>query len=363
MKVLFITRKYPPSIGGMQRYSYDLITNFDKKTETQAITWGGSQIALPFFLGYAFFKSLYLLASQKADLIHLGDALLAPLGLILKKTFRVPVVATAHGLDVTLNNAMYQGLVLPSLARLDQVICVSQNTQQECLKRGIDKNKCTFIPNGINLSRFKKSLNQKQARERIAKKFGLPLENKKILLSVGRLVKRKGLAWFARQVFPQLMPETIWLIAGEGEEKEKIQQAIQEKNLIGRVFLLGQVREKELQALYQATDLFVMPNIKVKGDVEGFGLTLLEASANGLPAVASKLEGIQNAVTDGANGVLVESSNAQAFRQKINQLLRQTTTRKALAQKAKRLAREKFAWKKIIGQYYQTFERVQEATQ
>ena len=70
-------------------------------------------------------------------MIHLSDALLAPLGLLLKTLFRVPVVVTVHGLDITFDNAFYQWMVPRCLRHMDQLICVSSYTRDQCLRRGV----------------------------------------------------------------------------------------------------------------------------------------------------------------------------------------------------------------------------------
>jgi len=96
MKVLFVTRKFPPSIGGMQRLSYHLITQMKYRVEASAITWGGSQRLLPFFMPYALGKSICI-GMQGIDLAHIGDPVLAPIGWSIRKLFAVPVVVTVHG--------------------------------------------------------------------------------------------------------------------------------------------------------------------------------------------------------------------------------------------------------------------------
>src|SRR5690625_7613993 len=73
--------------------------------------------------------------------------------------------------------------------------------------------------------------------------------------------------------------------------------------------MLGRLSEVDLSRLYRGADLFVMPNIPVEGDMEGFGVVMLEAGLSGLPVVASSLEGILDVVEEGNNGHLIESGN------------------------------------------------------
>jgi len=71
--------------------------------------------------------------------------------------------------------------------------------------------------------------------------------------------------------------------------------------------------DAELTQLYQSADVFVMPNIPIPGDMEGFGIVMLEAAMNGLPAVAARLEGIREVITPGKNGYFVESGDVDGY--------------------------------------------------
>lgn len=312
MRVLFITRKYPPQIGGMEQFSYGLIKYWPEQKSTICLKY--SQRHLIWWLPYAL--CLGIIKSFRADAIHLGDALLAPLGYLLKTITHKPVIITAHGLDITWPKPYYQKTVIPALKKLSKVICVSQSTAQECLKRGISKDKIAVIPNGLDVPA---EADATQCHTPLAKVIKIP--GKIILLTVGRLVKRKGVDWFVRKVMP-LMPKNYeyWII-GAGPEKSNIQASIFKLRLEEQVKLLGRVSDTELQTAYQQADIFIMPNIIVSGDREGFGIVLLEAAAQGLPIVASGIEGIKEAITNGKNGWLVEAGNPEAFKQQIEFLL------------------------------------------
>src|SRR5438270_2299495 len=118
--ILFITRKHPPSIGGMQKLSQSLTAEVGKLAPTSTISWGHSTVFLPFFLLYAVVRAvLIILLNPRIQVIHLSDALLAPLGVLLKTLFRVPVVVTVHGLDITFANGLYQWIVPRCLGRMD----------------------------------------------------------------------------------------------------------------------------------------------------------------------------------------------------------------------------------------------------
>lgn len=309
MNLLFITRKYPPMIGGMEKVSFSLAKEFSKRVNTTLITWGRSQKFLPIILPYFFLKALYLIPSKKINHIHLGDALLSPLGLVLKTIFGIKTTVTINGLDIVFKFPPYQFIVPRCVAKLDKVICISNATLDKCIERGIPKEKCIVIPCGVYPGQFKIKATKKDLEEIV----GESLETKKVIITVGRLVKRKGVYWFIKKVFPNLNRNIIYLVVGEGPEKNRIEKLVSRLKLEERVFLLGEVPEGDLKVIYNTSDLFVMPNIKVKGDIEGFGIVALEASSSGLPVIASDIEGIRNSVVKEKTGRLLNSMNHKEF--------------------------------------------------
>lgn len=352
-KILFVTRKFPPSVGGMEKVNYELSKEFSKITPTRIVSWGGSQKWLAFIYPYLFFKALVLSFIFDPDVVYLGDGVMTPTGFLLKKITKKKVVCVLHGLDVTYQLGIYQKIIPSLLNRLDLLICVSSQTKKECLKRGIGKDKVVVIPNGINPKEFKvKSQNnvRRKTTAYLSKKLSVNLGDKKILLTVGRLVKRKGHAWFIKNVMPKLSPETIYLIAGDGPEKENVLKEISENDLRDRVFLLGRVSDELKKNLYNSADLFVMPNINVKGDMEGFGIVALEASSAGLPTIASKIEGIKDAVKDGENGFLLKEKDAISWQKTITSLLISDEKGDSLRKRTLDFSTQ-FSWNKIASKH------------
>jgi glycosyltransferase involved in cell wall biosynthesis len=346
VKLLFITRKYPPSIGGMEKVSYDLSMELSKKIPTTIISWGGSQKWLFYFLPKALFQSLFFIPTKKITNIHLADGLLAPLGLALKIITRRKVTVTVHGLDITYKNKLYQATIPYCLSKLDKVVCISSATKNECIKRGIPAYKCTVIPWGVHPNEFKIKATRK-ALEKIA---GMELNNKKVLITVGRLVKRKGVSWFIENVMPKLDSNYIFLVAGDGPERTDIQEVIKTHKLQARVKLLGKVSDLDKKILYNTADVFVMPNIKVEGDMEGFGIVAVEAASAGLPIVASNLEGITSAIINGQTGILSSPKNTVNFMKSLNISL-------ALARNyVQRAALLKFSWNTVCNSYRKVLE-------
>ena len=358
IKILFITRKYPPSKGGMETVAYGLYTHLSKLTEVELISWGKSNKWLPIVFSYFLIKASQILLTKKIDVIYLQDGLLAPLGIVLKKIFRKPVVITIHGLDITYNNIIYQFLIPRCIKYLDKIICVSHATKEECLKRGIPPEKLIVIPNGIfdTTNMRNESTLKHISRQEIFNQLNIS-DDKKILLSVGRLVERKGFHWFVENVIPKLLEvrdDFVYLIVGDGPYRKEIEEIIDKKNLKKHVILLGKVDDQMLSTLYNIADIFIMPNIPVEGDMEGFGVVILEATVHGVPVVASNLEGIKDAVINGKTGVLVEPLNTQKFVEEIVKMMERIKKRKE-KREIKNIVIEKYSWDNISQKYFRVF--------
>ena len=364
MKILYITRKFPPSIGGMQTQSYGFYNALkEKKQQVELIAWGHSQLFLPLFIVKVILQvSFYMFIREKLyDCICLGDALLSPLGILFKKTMPVPVVSIVHGLDITFDFFLYQKIITISIKKLDLIICVSRHTRDECLIRGVPESKIRVVPNGVRLKENFSALSKEVFLEILKKKGVFISENARVILTVGRLVKRKGIAEFIENVFIQLKEENlniIYLIVGTGKEKKRIFQTIDKYQIKDRVFLLGKVNNKLLHYIYEFSEVFVMPNIRIKNTPEGFGIVALEASVNQVPVVAFDVNGISDAIKDGENGILIEEGDNKEFVQAVSELLRDEKRRVELGRRARIFVKENYNWDVISDRYIRILEEV-----
>jgi glycosyltransferase involved in cell wall biosynthesis len=285
--------------------------------------------------------------------------LLAPLGFALK-VFRKPVAITIHGLDITYKSKIYQFLIPRCIKRCSKIICISNATKEECIKRGIAEEKIAVIPDGVS-DEFYLNASKAAMLAKVADKLKLNLSGKKILLSVGRLVERKGIHWFVEKVIPQILEkgrDFVYLVVGEGLFREEIKGIIAKKGLEEHVLMLGRVDDETLKVLYNVADIFIMPNIPVEGDMEGFGVVALEASSCSLPVVASNLEGIKDAVKDGKNGLLIEPYNVASFSGTIIKLLEDNAERLEFGKSAREFTLENYSWEKIGEKYRQVYSEL-----
>jgi phosphatidylinositol alpha-1,6-mannosyltransferase len=276
--------------------------------------------------------------------VHLCDAALAPLGVMLKRLSTARVTVSAHGLDVTFPHPVYQHIIPTCLRRLDRIICVSNATRLECLRRALPDSLCCVIPNGVDPRELELNESTEEMQRCMTAAFGHDLRGRKVLATVGRLVKRKGVAWFVENVMPRVDDSYVYVVVGSGPELEAISAAVSNKRLEGRVVLTGPQPDSVRNRLLHVAHAFVMPNIRVAGDVEGFGIAALEAGACGLPVIASRLQGIPDAVIDGVTGHLVQEQNAGEFLARIDSLALDRA--KIRAEVVRR-----FSWDKIGADY------------
>nr|MBP7060904.1 glycosyltransferase family 4 protein [Candidatus Moranbacteria bacterium] len=291
----------------------------------------------------------------KYDVVLLGDGVLACVGFVIKKFApHKKVVSVIHGLDLTYNHAIYQALwVRHFLPALDGLIAVSEETKNLALHKGITNSSIHVLPNGIDVT----SLQSSATRLDLEKTIGKNITGQHILLTAGRLVKRKGAAWFIKNVLPTIPENTLYILSGSGPEEAEIRQAITDTHLQDRVVLLGRVSDKTRNILLNTVDLFVQPNIAVPGDMEGFGIAVIEAAACGRPVVAANLEGLKDAIIEGENGRLVEPENAAAMSAAITSLLQDDATRRTLGERAKAYTREHYNWDHIAQRYISVLDQ------
>lgn len=352
MNILFISRAHPPVIGGIEKQNHEIGKALAAITSTTIIANTRGKRMLPLFLPYALFRALLVI--HRHDAVLLGDGVLGVVGYLLKLVSTKPVVCILHGLDLTYSSTLYQKLwVKVFLPRMDRLIAVGNATIRQGTLRGLPESKFVFIPNGVTATATPVPRPRRELEDFLQKKIG-----GHVILTIGRLVKRKGVAWFIENVVAQLDANITYIIAGEGREESAILTAIHDHHLEDRVVYAGGVSDAEKELLFGSADIFVQPNMQVAGDMEGFGLVVLEAAAHGVVVIASRLEGLQDAIIDGQNGYLVDSGDATAYRARIEAVLRDTAARAAFGKQARSFVLDHYAWPLIAGKYLDTLSRL-----
>lgn len=347
----------------MQRVATDLHTALRAHDDVRfssivlRSSWRWTHVKTVPFLGKAFFQIRRMVRRGEVDAVLFSSMVTASLATLLESTLRTHGVYSAaivHGRDVTLDVAPYQCVIPRIFDALDAVLPVSRATGEACLERGLRPEKLRVVPNGVSTHRFAATPSTDGARAALLERFdasgSLP-DRGLLLCSVGRQVKRKGFAWFVENVLPLLPEDVHYWLAGEGPEAQYVVEMAEKRHVSHRVRRLGRVTEEELELLYYGADLFVMPNVPVQGDMEGFGIVMLEAGLCGLPTIASRLEGITDVIEAGENGHLVDSGDAWGFSEAIMRYYHQPVALGGARERAAQFVEDHFSWHAVAGMY------------
>ncbi|WP_045830081.1 glycosyltransferase family 4 protein [Luteibacter yeojuensis] len=257
--------------------------------------------------------SMGRVAFRHADVIHVGDLVLWPVAWVALKRDSAPtVVITAYGLDVVYGRrrgllpalyAFYLRLAARAIGDSVRIIAISRHTAGLCRDAGFRD--VVVVTLGVD-----------PPGEPVPDNRAAP--GHPFLLFAGRLVRRKGAAWFVREVMP-LMPAGIRLVVvGAVWDSDELAGCLTDP----RVDYRGTVGAGELKRLRRDAVAVVMPNIHSEGfDTEGFGLAAVEAGADGGVLVASGIEGLVDAVVDGVTGFLLPAGDSCAWAATLERLL------------------------------------------
>lgn len=336
-RILVITRNLPPLVGGMEKLNQRLIEGLAEWADVAVIgpkgcaahlpaTVSVSEVpvrSLPAFGASAAFQAVLCARRWKPNFVVAGSGLSAPFAWLAARLSKARKVVYVHGLDLVVDSALYKALWLPFIRRADTVICNSRNTLAIAEACGVPGRRLNVVTPGVDVI-------EASPNRRAVARAHLGWEGSHVLLSVGRLTRRKGLVSFVEHVMPSLLrvhPELrLIVIGGEpkdaltgggGSEQARIHAAAIKVGVDAHVQLMGQCDDAVLAMAMDAADLHVFPVIDVPGDVEGFGMVALEAAARGLPTIGYSVGGVPDAVEPGVSGELVDPGRPDLLREAI----------------------------------------------
>jgi phosphatidylinositol alpha-1,6-mannosyltransferase len=359
---LLVTNDFPPKVGGIQNYLWDLWQRLDPtryvvltaNSDEGAASFDAAQAArgvhiervpgpILFFPTPAAVRAVRRCAEEHAiDLVLFDPAL--PLGL-LGSQLDVPYGVIVHGAEVTI-----PGRVPGSRAALARVLrgarlVVSAGgypAAEACRAvPGLDAT-VVDVPPGVDVGTIvpMKAADRRAARVRL----GLPVRGP-LVVSVSRLVPRKGtdvLIDAASRLVPSY-PDLALAIAGEGRERPRLERMAAASPATVR--LLGRVSDEDRAALLGAADVFVMAcrNRWLGLEQEGFGIVFLEAAAAGVPQIAGDSGGAAEAVAHGVTGLVVgRPDEPGAVAEAIRTLLADPALRRRMGRAARKRVEESF---------------------
>jgi phosphatidylinositol alpha-1,6-mannosyltransferase len=256
------------------------------------------------------------------DCLHCGDLFPQALnGVFLRKMFNLPLLVFCHGDEISqTDRRRYQPRVRDFIYRhADAIIAANQFACDGLARIGIPEERVHKLTPGVNLDEF----HPRPPRRDLIERYGL--EGHKVLLTVARLVPRKGHK-IVLDALPQVMrevPNLKYLIAGDGPEKARLQEQARQLGLQDAVIFVGDVAHHEVCDYYNLCDVFIMANrLEAGGDVESFGMVFTEANAAGKAVIGGRSGGTSEAVLDGKTGFLVDPESAEEISQRLLLLLK-----------------------------------------
>lgn len=338
-RIVFVTRKWAPAMGGMETYSLRLSAELAKMHSIEVIALpGNADGSPPSMLRLLAFPlqalRRYWRMRAEVSVLHLADMAIWPLALLALLGPNCPVIVlSAHGTDVSYHRrktirAKLYGAYLKLGARLlpkARVIANSRATRDVASETGWQCH--AVIPLATDM----------QGPEPDGSHQGY-------ILFAGRLVERKGCGWFIRNVLPLLPRDTELKVAGtlwDASEKAALDDP--------RVSFIGALPPAGLIDAYRNALCVIVPNIPVaSGEYEGFGLVAPEAAAAGAFVLASDCDGLRDAVIDNVTGRLLPPGDAKAWAGKIREIADMTTAdRRLFLSESLRVARQRFAWNHV----------------
>jgi glycosyltransferase involved in cell wall biosynthesis len=229
-----------------------------------------------------------------------------------------------------------------ALRAADHFIGVSQSVVDAAVRIAPSlEGETTVIPNGVNPDFLDLSSRWEET-------------DHPIIAAVGNLRSVKGHDVLIRAIsrLQDRYPELKLYIAGEGPERQALEQLANRLGLQDRVAFLGWCEQKEVQEMLQKASVFAMPSRN-----EGFGLALVEAMAAGLPVVASRVGGIPNLVDHERSGLLVPPEDPDALSESIDRVLSDDAFTAQLRAQARTRAQD-FSWNQAVEKYEEVFERL-----
>jgi phosphatidylinositol alpha-1,6-mannosyltransferase len=363
-KVLFITNDFGPRTGGIETFVIGLIerrafastivyTSMQENSQEYDANWerqfgvkvirDSSKILLP--TPKVARKVSKLVKAENINTVAFGAA--APLGLLahsIKRAGVVRIVALTHGHEVWWARVFPFNLLIRRIGRgVDSLTYLGEYTHQ-MISRALDQRAklvMVKIAPGIDTQHF-------SPRNSDDLRTSLKLAEKKVIVCVARLVHRKGQDRLI-EAMPEILsaiPNAHLLIVGEGPYRQQLVKRVNQLKIKDDVTFVGRIGYEQLPEYICAGDLFAMPSrSRFWGlEVEGLGISYLEASACGLPVIAGNSGGAPDAVDEGKSGVVVSGIDNDAIAKAVVKFLNDPEISKTMGNYGRKWVVEKWRW-------------------
>ena len=299
-------------------------------------------------------KTLILSQRNRYDVVFLGHFTTTHAfgALIYCKLHKIPLVILSHGNDVfrySIHTKIDKISADLLFKHASKILANSSYTANQLYNQSYCKKPDVLNP-GVDHLQFHPDIDSSAIRGR----YGL--DNHKVLLTVSRLTAKKNIDGILRalpQVISQV-PNAVYIIIGDGEERTPLENLCDELELNSYVLFLGNIENNRVPAYYCASDLFLMPSYNVGGDIETFGISYTEANACEKPVIASEIAGLTGAVINSETGLLVDPHDTDAIADAIIRLLTNPDLTRRLGKNGRKRVETELTWE-IVGKKLENY--------
>jgi len=371
IKILYCITK--GNFGGAQRYVYDLATNVDKnKYEVTVLCGEGETLpdklkekdirvirlsSLKRDMGIkneikSFIEIYKIFKKERPEVVHLNSSKMGGMGAFIGRIVGIKkIIFTAHGFAFNEERPLWQKMILVFFHHLTillthKTIVVSEKTKKDIDHLPFIGNRLIKIYNGIDI--HLDFYDRDKAREILLKDKNINIENKTVLLSIGELHKNKGYDLFIPYL-KDINKDFVYLIIGDGEEKESLVEIIKENNLQEKVYLLGRI--EDAYKYIKASDVFILPS-----RTEAFLYVLLESGLSSACVIASKVGGIPEVIRENETGLMFDLNNKTEIMNKLSNLIDNKDFRNKLSVNIHDKVVQDFSLEKMIKQTMEIYK-------
>ena len=374
---LFVTQDYGPDRGGMARRHVELCRRFsdeDNSMEVSTVTLVNSEDfdrgeeypihRQPFHFRQAnrfanqvrWARWLTKYGSDGLDLIHCGN--IRPVGYAVSwahSRLKVPYIVYVNGGDLlreqrkTAKSRLKRASARRILGQAAGIAATSQwvaDLTRDVLHQVGVKNLPPIAP--LDLGTDPKAFSASRNSGRLRSKWRVG--DAPLMLTVARLVPHKGQDVGIRALakLSSEFPSLHYVLVGEGHDEHRLRALAQEMGVASRVIFAGAVTDEELPEAYATSNVYLgASRLDNTVNVEGFGISFLEASASGLPVVAGDSGGVRSAVRDGVTGVVVPPEDAKAIASAVGEFLRDPLRRAVFGSAGRSAVETHYNWDRV----------------
>ncbi len=305
-------------------------------------------IEVPFFMLAMLVRTFFIARRIRPDVIHAHWLLpQGPIALIVGKLLDIPVITTAHGADAFGLRGNLFSYLKKMVVRRSNAWTSNTKATASSFSDNYRESNHNIIPMGVDIDKYSQG-------DRTILRSDID-EDKKIILFVGRLVKKKGVDSLLKAfaILPSDIRENVLLwIVGDGDQRNYLNRLSHELNIQDDVSFFGRIGNDLLPNYYATADLFVGPSTTTDyGDTEGQGIVFAEAAASHLCVLATNSGGIPEVIVDGETGILVPPDDYSKLSKEMAKLLSDKEMRDTLAENAYDIVSRVFDWNSIANQF------------